>query len=85
MELEDNYYTAISIIEAIGKLKADSGIEAINQWLITHIDEIIKTKQFFVLKHARIAILKLDSTSNQQFITLFDEKYSQYLKDYFIL
>ena len=85
LELEDNYYTAISIIEAIGKLKADSGIEAINQWLITHIDEIIKTKQFFVLKHARIAILKLDSTSNQQFITLFDEKYSQYLKDYFIL
>lgn len=85
LELEDNYYTAISIIEAIGKLKADSGIEAINQWLIAHIDEIIKTKQFFVLKHARIAILKLDSTSNQQFITLFDEKYSQYLKDYFIL
>lgn len=85
LDKEDNYYSAISIIEALGKLKSDQGIIAINNWLSIHSNEIISTKQFFVLKHARIAIAKLDCSSGNLYVTEFDKLYSSYLKDYYIL
>ncbi len=85
LEIEENYYTAISIIEAIGKLNSKNGIIIINQWLTAHYDEIVQTKQFFVLKHARIAIMKLDKTPDRCLLKEFDERYADLLTDYYIL
>lgn len=82
---EDNYYSAISIIEALGKLRFIQGIAVINKWIDSHIKEIISTKQFFVLKHARVALAKLDTSEDNSLIAEFDSKYSSYLKDYYIL
>lgn len=85
LEMEDNYYTAVSIIEAIGKIKANDGLKCIKTWVSENENEIIKTKQFFVLKHARIALSKLDSSPNLNEVKLFDQRYGKYLENYFIL
>lgn len=85
LEIEENYFTAISIVEAIGKLNSKQGIDAINSWLTNHSKNIIKTKQYFVLKHIRIAIMKLDNTINQCKLKEFDQKYANFLSDYYIL
>lgn len=82
---EDNYFTATSLIAAMGKLKYQKGIDAITKWISTKEDDIIQTKQFFVLKHARIALSKLDKEYSTSTVIEFDIKYKQYLKDYFIL
>ena len=85
LEIEENYFTATSIIEAIGKLNSKYGIDAINTWLTVHNKDIIETKQFFILKHIRIAIMKLDNTANQCKLKEFDQKYASFLSDYYIL
>ena len=85
LEIEENYFTATSIIEAIGKLNSKYGIDAINTWLTVHNKDIIETKQFFILKHVRIAIMKLDNTANQCKLKEFDQKYASFLSDYYIL
>ena len=57
LEIEENYFTAISIVEAIGKLNSKQGIDAINSWLTNHK---CKLKEF-------------------------DQKYANFLSDYYIL
>ncbi len=85
LEIEENYYTAVSIIEAIGKLDSNRGVAIINQWITAHYEELVQTKQFFVFKHARIAIMKLDKTSDRCILKEFDKKYANLLTDYYIL
>lgn len=82
---EDNFFTASSLIEAVGKLDYSKGIDVIMKWINSREEEILATKQLFVLKHARIAISKLDKKYNTSSVIQFDEKYSDFLKDYFIL
>lgn len=77
---EKNYYSASSIIEALGKLRKKEGIQYIKIWINENEEEIIKTKNFFVFKHARIAIAQLDS----DYLDIFDKKYHLYLTDYFL-
>lgn len=81
---EENYYTAISIIEALGKIGDFSCIDSILFWTKTHENAIILQKQFFVLKHIRIALTKLDDDSKTK-VRNFDEKYGTYLENYFYL
>lgn len=81
---EENYYSAISMIAALGKLGDYSALTYIQEWITANERNIIQEKQFFVLKHARIAIAKLEHTGGQA-LRSFDEKYSEYLKDYYIL
>ena len=80
---EENYYSAVSEIEAIGKLGKNSAIENIFQWISKNEEKIISEKQFFVLKHARIAIEKLDGS--RRYISTFDDKYGELLNGYYIL
>lgn len=80
---ENNYYSAVSEIEAIGKLGEYSSIENILQWVKKHEERIIAEKQFFVLKHVKIALAKLDISGTH--IANFDDKYGALLKDYYIL
>ena len=83
--LEENYFTAVSIIEAIGKLNDPNGIEYINNWISRNEKDIIETKQLFVLKHAYISISKLDISVDNKFERVFSAKYGELLRDYYIL
>jgi hypothetical protein len=82
---ETNVFTATSIIAAIGKLDNPEGIFHIEEWIKSHKDELIETRQFFVMKHARNAIKLLDKSNDLFSVNNFDKNYDVYLKDYFIL
>lgn len=83
--IEDNFFTAASIISAIGKLHDATGISKINSWIETNWEEISTTKQFFVLRRAMMAISHLDNTSDSVYINDFRRKYGEILKDYYII
>ena len=83
--VEENYFTAVSIISAIGKLESNKGALAILRWIDNNIDDILKTNQLFVLKHSHIALSKIDRKNQTQYLQVFNAKYSNYIKDYFIL
>lgn len=83
--VEDNFFTATSIIAAIGKLTLKAGADSILLWIEAKIGEIVETKQFFVLKHCRIAINRLDNHYGTSVTINFDAKYGEYIKNYFIL
>lgn len=76
--VEKNYFTAASIIEAMGKLEIQENATYINEWLSKNEENILRTKSYFVLKHIRIALLKLNPNERE----LFDEKYLQYLGEF---
>ena len=82
---EENYFTAQSMMEAIGKLKQPGGIEVIKHWINIHKDNIINTNQLFVLKHAFIAISALDSSPEGVYISGFEKEFGDLLKDYYII
>lgn len=81
---EENYYTAISIIEALGKIGEPTCTKEIMSWTISHEKAIIAQKQFFVLKHVRIALNKLDNGLDNV-LEKFDMRYGKYLENYFYL
>lgn len=72
---ETNYYTAVSMIEALGKLGVESSVEYINMWLEKHCADIVATKHTFVFAHARIAAEVFGATELEKF----DNKYKKYL------
>lgn len=76
--LEKNYFTAASIIEAMGKLEIPDDTSYIKDWLSENEKAVLETKNYFVLKHIRISLSKLNDTERQRF----DEKYLQYLGDF---
>jgi hypothetical protein len=82
---EENIFTATSLIASIGKLSDSKGSITILKWIESHKEEIITTKQFFVLKHSRIAIEKIDIRMNTKDLKEFDAIYYEYIKNYFIL
>lgn len=73
---EENYYTAASMIEAIGKIGSKCNIDVIQQWILEHVDEILNTKSYFVLRHTLIALTHLDVNIANQF----RDEYLQYLE-----
>lgn len=85
LQNEENYYSAVSIIEALGKLNCTSSIEIIINWVKQHESEMIKEKQFFVLNHVRIVLKKLLQDKDLELLKTFDDKYAIYLEDYYIL
>lgn len=82
---EENYFTAVSIMEALGKLRITKAIPYILNWIQAKEQSILSEKQFFVLKHARVALAKLADTVDNEVIVQFDQKYDEYLRDYFIM
>ncbi len=82
LENEKNFYTAVSIIEAIGKIGNESDIAIINRWLHNTEDEIIHSKMFSVFRHAQIAIVRLDKSYNQKHINEFNNLYGKYLSEF---
>lgn len=74
---EQNIYTVSSIVEAMGKLHSTKAIPSIQDWLNFNADNMIKTENYFVLKHIRNALIKL---GNSNVLRQFDNKYFEILK-----
>ena len=74
---EQNIYTVSSIVEAMGKLHSTKSIPSIQDWLDINADNMIKTENYFVLKHIRNALIKL---GNANVLQQFDNKYFEILK-----
>lgn len=81
---EENYFTAQSMMEAIGKI-GHGGIDTIEEWVNTHKEGILSTNQLFVLKHAFLAISKLDDTDSHIHISNFQKEFGEILKNYYII
>lgn len=79
---ERNYYTAISMMEALGKLGFSKGAETIINWINANAASILATRDLFVLKHSIIAVGKLKNHENADLIQSFISNYEQYLKGY---
>lgn len=82
---ELNYFTAQSMIEAVGKLNQPEGLDVIEKWINKNKKDIIRTKQLFVLKHAYFAIVALDNSPKKLHIENFNKEFSSILKDYYII
>ena len=78
---ENNYYTAVSIIEAIGKLDYEMGLVTIEEWLAVHEQDVIESKMYTVFRHARNAITRLDHTPDGIHRTQFAQKYATYITE----
>ena len=50
----------------------------LDEWLSENVTDILETKNYFVLKHIRIALSKLDPVRRKSF----DEKYLIYLGEF---
>lgn len=82
LAVEENYYTAISIIEALGKIGTIEEIKNIISWIKDHETDLINSRMFPVFRHAQIAISRLDTSANRIYYKTFSEQYPQYLKEY---
>ncbi|WP_400203640.1 hypothetical protein [Candidatus Methanomassiliicoccus intestinalis] len=82
---ENNFYTARSIIEAMGKIGNVESIRFIFNWLSQNKQEIISTKNYFVFRHAHIAITKLDNTHDMRYVREFNDLYGVYINEETIL
>lgn len=82
---EDNPFTAQSMIEAIGKLGQYEGVFSIEKWIGLHKNEILESKQLYVLKHAYFAISKIDTTRERIHIKKFEEEFGDIIREYYIV
>ncbi len=76
LKRESNIYTVASIVEALGKIHSTKSINVINEYLEKEAETLIKNKNYFVLKHIRNALIKIDS---QDALIKFDNKYFEIL------
>lgn len=77
LKREENEYTISSIVEALGKIGSQKAIDAMEEWLNINADNVIATKDYFVLKHFRNALVKIDL---REALQKFDNKYWDILK-----
>ena len=84
LEIEENYFTISSIIEAIGKIGDFTDIKHIIDWTTRHISKIISEHQYFLLKHIYQALCRLDNTSDSIYSSEFFNQYEKYMNDYII-
>ena len=62
------------MIEALGKIGNSESLKYIDTWFTKHEEELISTKHFFIFKHIRVAVAKLDAVYSKSF----EEKYKNY-------
>lgn len=77
LKRETNLYAASSIVEALGKISSKKAITTIIEWLDKNSNTIINNGHYFVIKHIRNAIAKIDSKKT---LNDFDKKYFDILK-----
>ena len=81
LSAEENYYTAISLIEAIGRIGYEVGLKTINEWLEMHERDIVTSRMYTVFRHAQNAITRLDSSADGALRGKFAEKYAKYITE----
>lgn len=77
LKREQNIYTTSSIVEALGKINSKKSIDAIKEWLENNANTAINNGDYFIIKHFRNAIVKLDPNKT---LKDFDNKYFEVLK-----
>lgn len=82
--IEHNYFTAASIIEALGKIGDSESLNIILNWTEGKEKNIISEHQYFLLRHIYKAIVLLDNTPNQEQALRFQRKYKKYMDDFII-
>ena len=78
LKAEENYYTARSLISALGKIRCDGGIEAILGFINNNETHLIETESFFVFRRAQRALSKIDCDDLRT--ESFTEKYREYIQ-----
>lgn len=78
LSIEDNIYTAASIMEAIGKIGTIDDIDDINEWIENNKDRINNPGGNFVFKHAYNAIFLLSVGEPGTFVSDYLERYGEY-------
>lgn len=81
LRTEENYYTAISIMEALGKLNYEESLKVIEEWIEIHKESIIQSKMYTVFRHAQNAIIRLDHSTDGYRRGMFAQKYAKYTTD----
>ena len=76
LKREKNIFTVVSLVEALGKINSQKALPIIQEWLELNAEEMVANKNFFVLKHFRNALIKLDSKNA---LKEFDDKYFELL------
>ena len=77
LKRETNIYTAASIMEALGKIQSKKGASEIFDWININASSLISNENYFVLKHARNALININYMNyNEQF----DLKYYDILR-----
>ncbi len=76
LKRESNIFTIASIVEALGKIHSVKSIDIINQYLDKEADSLIQNKNYFVLKHIRNALVRINY---QDALIKFDDKYFEIL------
>lgn len=74
---EKNIYTTASIVEALGKINSKKSLAVMSEWLDRNAENTIKNGDYFLIKHFRNAIIRLDSGKS---LTNFDNQYFEILK-----
>lgn len=78
---EENYYTAVSIIEALGKLDYEVGLASVEEWLTKHEKAIVESKMYSVFRHAQNAVTRLDHSPDGHHRGAFIQKYANHITD----
>lgn len=82
LKKEENYFSAASIIAALGKLTPNkNSLIAIKAWLKKHGDNAVKTDRLFVLRRAMDAFEKIDMTDKREYVRWFDNSFYKALKN----
>lgn len=77
LKRETNEYATASIVEALGKIGSNKAIPTIKEWLENNASKAINNGDYFVIKHFRNAIIKIDMDKT---LKEFDNKYFDILK-----
>ena len=78
---EENYYTGVSIVEAIGKIGYNEGLISIENWTTSHEKDIVSSKMFSVFRHVYNSVVRLDVTPEGNHRRRFEELYGAYLSE----
>lgn len=72
LKRENNIYTVASIVEALGKIHSVKSLDTINKYVEKEADTLIQNKNYFVLKHIRNALVRIDQKKS---LEQFDNRY----------
>ena len=77
---EDNYYSANSMIVALGRIGKKEAVAPIFDYIRRNIDSIVSTRSQFLLNHARASLAMLDSGAGEV-VSRFEQEFGDRIGD----